>query len=154
MMLPQQQQPYPWVGNGYGGYGMQPPQMAPFPGSPFAAPGMGSPWGGGGGGGWGAPPFVSQPQQWWGPPPPGVYGFAPPPPPAFAPPPPPQGGGPRVDAATADAAAAGALGPGASPAQRAELANLLLAWYQAGYYTGRYTQRSGAGAAADDDEEA
>jgi hypothetical protein len=59
-----------------------------------------------------------------------------------------------VDTATADAAAAGALGAGASPAQRAELANLLMAWYQAGYYTGRYSQRSGGDAAAGDDEEA
>jgi hypothetical protein len=64
------------------------------------------------------------------------------------PPPPPLGGdvGRRARAAAASALDSGAAGDyeGAHPdADVDELANLLMAWYYAGYYTGQYSKRGG-----------
>lgn len=68
---------------------------------------------------------------------------------ASPPPPPPLGGdvGRRARAAASSALDAGAAGDyqGAHPeADVDELANLLMAWYYAGYYTGQYSKRGGS----------
>ena len=85
-----------------------------------------------------APPHHNHPP--WGPPtrpPP-----PPPPPPVWAPP-----SGTGADPAVAAAAAASALG-GASGLAKEDLANLLMAWYHAGYYTGRFSRHVGTPEAA------
>ena len=149
----------------YYGYDAAPPPIHDYPGYPGRhprhrpLPGSKPP---------GAPPF---PGGFRRPPPPRGYGGPPGPRGphdtrdphhshhyggrAGPPPPPPLGGdvGRRARAAASSALDAGAAGDyaGAHPdADVDELANLLMAWYYAGYYTGQYSKRGGgedAGAA-------
>ena len=58
--------------------------------------------------------------------------------PGSEPAPSPEAGGPSASAAAA--AAEAALGASGSAMAKEDLANLLMAWYHAGYYTGKFAQ--------------